>query len=103
MCVTRSTAQGSNGQIASLRMPNGLGLHYAYDRARRLTRVQVGTLSQDAQRRSRRTPVMVYAGGSCDIFETLSFVRLLWQLPAVAQERLRHGLDEHPLTVQQRE
>ena len=46
MSVTRSTAQGSNGQIASLHMPNGLGPHYDYDRARRLTRVQVGTLSQ---------------------------------------------------------
>ena len=55
------------------------------------------------QLRSRRTHVIVYAGGYCEIFETLSFVRLFLQLPAVAQERLRHCLDEHLLTVQQRE
>ena len=46
MRVIRSTAQGSNGQIASLHMSNGLRLHYDDDRARRLTRVHVGTLSQ---------------------------------------------------------
>ena len=56
-----------------------------------------------AQLRSRRTPVIVYAGGYFEIFETLSFARFLLQLPAVAQERLRHWLDQHLHTVQQRE
>jgi len=56
-----------------------------------------------AQRRSRRTHVIVYAGGYCEIFETLSFARFLLHLPAVAQERLRHWLDQHLHTVQQRE
>ena len=56
-----------------------------------------------AQLRSRRTHVIVYAGGYFEIFETLSFARFLLQLPAVAQERLRHWLDQHLHTVQQRE
>jgi len=56
-----------------------------------------------AQLRSRRTHVIAYAGGYCEIFETLSFARFLLQLPASAQERLRHWLDEHLHTVQKRE
>jgi hypothetical protein len=55
------------------------------------------------QLRSRRTHVIAYAGGYFEIFETLSFARFLLQLPAVAQERLRHWLDQHLHTVQQRE
>ena len=55
------------------------------------------------QLRSRRTYVIAYAGGYFEIFETLSFARFLLQLPAVAQERLRHWLDHHLHTVQQRE
>jgi hypothetical protein len=55
------------------------------------------------QLRSRRTHVIVYAGGYFDIFETLSFARLLLQLPAAAQERLRHWLEAHLHTVQKRE
>ena len=55
------------------------------------------------QLRSRRTHVIVYAGGSFDLFETLSFARVLMQLPAAAQERLRHWLDAHLHTVQKRE
>ncbi len=55
------------------------------------------------QLRSRRTPVIAYTGGYFEIFETLSFARFLLQLPAVAQERLRHWLDQHLHTVQQRE
>jgi hypothetical protein len=54
-----------------------------------------------AQLRSRRTPVIAYAGGYFEIFETLSFARCILQLPASAQERLRHWLDEHLHTVQQ--
>jgi hypothetical protein len=55
------------------------------------------------QLRSRRTHVIAYAGGYVEIFETLSFARFLLQLPVVAQERLRHWLDQHLHTVQQRE
>jgi len=55
------------------------------------------------QLRSRRTHVIVYAGGHFEIFETLSFVHFVLQLPASVQERLRHWLDEHLHTVQKRE
>jgi hypothetical protein len=55
------------------------------------------------QLRSRRTHVIAYAGGSFDIFETLSFAHFILQLPAAAQERLRRWLDEHLHTVQKRE
>jgi hypothetical protein len=55
------------------------------------------------QLRSRRTHVIAYAGGYFEIFETLSFARFILQLPAAAQERLRHWLDQHLHTVQQRE
>jgi hypothetical protein len=55
------------------------------------------------QLRSRRTHVMAYAGGYFEIFETLSFARFILQLPAAAQEQLRHWLDEHLHMVQKRE
>jgi len=55
------------------------------------------------QLRSRRTHVIVYAGGSFEIFETLSFARFILQLPASAQDQLRHWLDEHLHPVIQRE
>jgi Transposase DDE domain len=55
------------------------------------------------QLRSRRTHVIVYAGGYFEIFETLSFVHVLLQLPASVQERLRLWLDAHLHTVQKRE
>src|SRR6266581_1863361 len=55
------------------------------------------------QLRSRRTHVIVYAGGHFEIFETLSFVHFVLQLPASVQERLRHWLSEHLYTVQKRE
>ena len=55
------------------------------------------------QLRSRRTHVIAYAGGYFEIFETLSFAYFILQLPAAAQERLRHWLDEHLHTVQKRE
>jgi hypothetical protein len=54
------------------------------------------------QLRSRRTHIIAYAGGYFEIFETLSFVRFVLQLPTSVQERLRHWLDEHLHTVQQR-
>jgi hypothetical protein len=55
------------------------------------------------QLRSRRTHVIAYAGGYFELFETLSFAHFILQLPASAQERLRHWLDEHLHTVQKRE
>jgi hypothetical protein len=55
------------------------------------------------QLRSRRTHIIVYAEGHFEIFETLDFVRFVLQLPASVQDRLRHWLDEHLHTVQQRE
>ena len=55
------------------------------------------------QLRSRRTHVIAYAGGHFEIFETLSFVHFVLQLPASVQEQLRHWLDEHLHTVQKRE
>jgi hypothetical protein len=55
-----------------------------------------------AQLRTRRTHVIAYAGGYFEIFETLSFARFILQLPASAQDRLRHWLDEHLRTVTQR-
>jgi hypothetical protein len=55
------------------------------------------------QLRSRRTHVIAYAGGYFELFETLRFAHFILQLPAAAQERLRHWLDEHLHTVQRRE
>ena len=55
------------------------------------------------QLRSRRTHVIVYAGGYFEIFETLSFAHFILQLPASAQDRLQHWLDEHLHPVIQRE
>jgi hypothetical protein len=54
------------------------------------------------QLRSRRTHIIAYAGGSFEIFETLSFVHFVLQLSVSVQERLRGWLDEHLHTVQQR-
>jgi hypothetical protein len=34
------------------------------------------------QLRTQRTPIIVYAGGDCEIFETLRFVQMVLQLPA---------------------
>lgn len=55
------------------------------------------------QLRSRRTQIIAYAGGHFEIFETLSFVHFVLQLPTAVQERLRYWLDEHLYTVQKRE
>ena len=55
------------------------------------------------QLRTQRTHIIVYAGGFFEIFETLSFTHFILQLPAAAQERLRHWLDAHLYTVQKRE
>ena len=55
------------------------------------------------QLRTQRTHIIVYAGGFFEIFETLSFAHFILQLPAAAQDRLRHWLDAHLHTVQKRE
>jgi hypothetical protein len=55
------------------------------------------------QLRSRRTHIIADAGGHCEMFETLSFVRFVLHLPASVQERLRHWLDEQLHAVIQRE
>lgn len=44
---------------------------------------------------THRTPVIVYAGGYCEICETLTFVHLVLGLPVSVQSRLRMWLDEH--------
>jgi len=55
------------------------------------------------QLRTQRTHIIVYAGGCFEIFETLSFAHFILQLPATAQDRLRHWLNAHLHTVQKRE
>jgi DDE family transposase len=58
---------------------------------------------QFEQIRTRRTHVIVYAGGYFEIFETLSFVQLVLQLSALVQQRLRKWLGEHLERINQRE
>ncbi len=55
------------------------------------------------QIRTNRTHVIVYAGGYFEIFETLSFVRLILQLSPEVQKRLRAWLDEHLDSVKKQE
>ena len=55
------------------------------------------------QLKSRRTHVIVYAGGYFEIFETLSFVYLVIKLSPGVQTRLRHWLEEYLPQVTKRE
>jgi hypothetical protein len=55
------------------------------------------------QLRTQRTHIIVYAGGYFEIFETLSFVHLVLQLPPTVQEQLRAWLAEHLKQIQKRE
>lgn len=55
------------------------------------------------QMKSRRTHVIVYAGGYFEIFETLSFVHLVLALSQEVQTRLRHWLEEHLPQLAKRE
>ena len=55
------------------------------------------------QLKSRRTHVIVYAGGYFEIFETLSFVYLVLNLSSGVQTRLRHWLEEYLPQVTKRE
>ena len=52
---------------------------------------------------TQRTHIIVYAGGYFEIFETLSFVHLVLQLPPPVQERLQTWLAEHLNQIQKRE
>jgi len=47
------------------------------------------------QLRTRRTHVIVYAGGYFEIFETLTFVHLVLNLPPQVQANLSHWLERH--------
>lgn len=54
------------------------------------------------QLKTRRTHVIVYAGGFFEIFETLSFVHLVLVLSPAVQAHLRHWLEDHlPLLATQ--
>ena len=55
------------------------------------------------QLKTRRTHVIVYAGGYFEIFETLSFVHLILALSPAVQARLRHWLEEHLPQLAKRE
>lgn len=55
------------------------------------------------QLKTRRTNVIVYAGGYFEIFETLSFVYLVLKLSPTVQARLRHWLEEYLPQVAKRE
>jgi hypothetical protein len=55
------------------------------------------------QLRTQRTHIIVYAGGYFEVFETLSFVQLVLQLPPTVQEQLRAWLAEHLNQIQKRE
>jgi hypothetical protein len=55
------------------------------------------------QRRTQRTHIIVYAGGSFEIFETLRFVQMVLQWSPPVQEHLRTWLAEHLNQIQKRE
>ena len=52
---------------------------------------------------TQRTHVIVYAGGYCEIFATLTFVHLVLGLSPPVQERLRQWLDERLKHIEKRE
>jgi hypothetical protein len=55
------------------------------------------------QMKTRRTHVIVYAGGYFEIFETLSFVHLVLALSPPVQARLRQWLEDHLPQLAKRE
>ena len=55
------------------------------------------------QLRTQRTHIIVYAGSSFEIFETLSFVQMVLQLSLPVQEHLRTWLAEHRDQIPKRE
>ena len=76
-----------------------------------LTNTHAGTRLADktrqaiafAQRRTPRTHLIVYAGGSFAIFETLRLVEMVLQWSSPVQERWRTWLSEHRNQIQKRE
>ena len=89
----------------------GLTVVLSYSLYHLFANAQAGTRFADktrqaiafAQRRTQRTPIIVYAGGYLEIFETLSFVEMVLQLSPPVQERLRTWLSEHLNQIQKRE
>jgi hypothetical protein len=83
----------------------------SYSLYHRFTNTQAGARFADKTRqalafeqlRTRRTHIIVYAGGQFEIFETLSFVQFVLQLSAPVQEQLRGWLTEHLNQVEKRE
>src|SRR5262245_47846746 len=55
------------------------------------------------QLRTHRTQIIVYAGGYCAIFETLSFVQMVLHLSPPVQEQRRTWLAVHLKKVPKRE
>jgi hypothetical protein len=55
------------------------------------------------QLRTQRTPIIVYAGGYFEIFETLRFIQIVLQLPSTVQAQLCTWLSEHLDQMQKRE
>ena len=55
------------------------------------------------QLRTQRTHIIVYAGGYCELFETLRFVQMVLPLPPTVQEQLHTWLSEHLEQMQKRE
>jgi hypothetical protein len=53
--------------------------------------------------RTQRPHIIVYAGGSCEIFATLHFVQRVWPWSPPVQEHLRTWLAEHLNQIQKRE
>jgi len=52
------------------------------------------------QLRTQRTPIIVYAGGYFEIFETLRFVQMVLPLSPPVQERLHTWLAKHLNQIQ---
>ena len=53
--------------------------------------------------RTQHTHMIVYAGGSFEIFETLRFVQMVLPWSPLVQEHLRAWLAEHLNQIQKRE
>jgi hypothetical protein len=84
---------------------------FSYSLYHRFANTPAGTRLADQTRqaiaceqlRTQRTHMIVYAGGSFEIFETLRFVPLVLQLSPSVQARLQTGLAEHLNQIQKRE
>lgn len=80
-----------------------LSIMLAYSLYHLFSNTQAGTRFADKTReaikmeqlKTRRTHIIVYAGGYFDIYETLSFLRLVLHLPVHVQHCVRSWLDQH--------